>query len=231
MNIKILQLVEGAKKALGLTVIIDVFRAFSTDCYVFGNGAAKMIPVESVGEALELRKKNPDYVVMGERHGKKPEGFDYGNSPTEIENIDFKEKTIVQTTTAGTQGILNAINALEIITGSFVNLGAVVNYIRKTKFKDVSLVCMGDKGIAILDEDTMCAEFIKVSIEDKEVDFQKIKSYLKNYKSAKKFFDISKKWAPERDFELCTAINRFSFIIRVEAPGSNMVCLKKHSVL
>jgi len=231
MNIKILQLVEGAKKALGLTVIIDVFRAFSTDCYVFGNGAEKIIPIESVGEALELRKKHPDYILMGERDGKKPEGFDYGNSPTEIENIDFTGKTIIQTTTAGTQGILNAINALEIITGSFVNLGAVVNYIRKTKFKDVSLVCMGDKGIAISDEDTMCAEFIKVSIEDKEVDFQKIKSYLKTYKSAQKFFDTEKVWAPMRDFELCTAINRFSFIIRVEAPGSNMVCLKKHSVL
>jgi len=231
MDIRILQLIEGAREARGLTIIIDVFRAFTTDCFVFDNGAVKIIPVESVDGALELRKKNPDYIVMGERDGKKPEDFDYGNSPTEIENVDFKGKTIIQTTTAGTKGILNATNADEIITGSFVNTSVVVNYIKKTGFSDVSLVCMGDKGIEKSDEDTMCAEFIKDSLEGKEVDFQKIKNYLKSYKSAEKFFNDEKVWAPERDFELCTEVDRFSFIIKVEAPGSNMVCLKKHSVL
>ncbi len=45
MNIKILQLLEGAQNALGLTVIIDVFRAFTTACYAFDLGASKIIPV------------------------------------------------------------------------------------------------------------------------------------------------------------------------------------------
>ena len=34
MEIRILELIEGAKKAEGLTVIIDVFRAFSLECYL-----------------------------------------------------------------------------------------------------------------------------------------------------------------------------------------------------
>ena len=35
MKINILHLIEGAKKAEGLTVIIDVFRAFSLECYLY----------------------------------------------------------------------------------------------------------------------------------------------------------------------------------------------------
>ena len=45
MNIRILQCVEGAKEAEGLTVVIDVFRAFSTACYVMANGAERIIAV------------------------------------------------------------------------------------------------------------------------------------------------------------------------------------------
>jgi 2-phosphosulfolactate phosphatase len=44
MHIDILDLIEGAKQAQGLTVIIDVFRAFSTACYVVRNGARQIIP-------------------------------------------------------------------------------------------------------------------------------------------------------------------------------------------
>ncbi len=48
MEIKILHLINGAKQAKGLAVIIDVFRAFSTACYVFGNGAKKIIPIGDI---------------------------------------------------------------------------------------------------------------------------------------------------------------------------------------
>jgi 2-phosphosulfolactate phosphatase len=54
MDIEILHLIEGARQAKGLTVIIDVFRAFSTACYVIRNGASQIIPVGDV----ELAYKN-----------------------------------------------------------------------------------------------------------------------------------------------------------------------------
>jgi 2-phosphosulfolactate phosphatase len=54
MEIKILQLEEGARKASGLVVVIDVFRAFSTACYIMNNRADRIIPVASVEEALSL---------------------------------------------------------------------------------------------------------------------------------------------------------------------------------
>jgi 2-phosphosulfolactate phosphatase len=67
MNIKILQLLDGAKVAEGITVIIDVFRAFSTACYAVEKGIEKIYPVGNIEMAYELKKANPDYILVGER--------------------------------------------------------------------------------------------------------------------------------------------------------------------
>lgn len=82
MNIKILHMVEGAKEATGITVIIDVFRAFTVEVYLMNNGADKIIPVGDMQIAYDYKKDNPDTILVGERHGKILEGFDYGNSPS-----------------------------------------------------------------------------------------------------------------------------------------------------
>ena len=57
MNIKILHLVEGAKEAKGITVIIDVFRAFSVEAYIMNNGVGKLIPVGDMQIAYDYKKE------------------------------------------------------------------------------------------------------------------------------------------------------------------------------
>ena len=104
MDIRILHLVEGAKEAKGLTVIIDVFRAFTVETYLTRNNAAKIIPVSGVDFAFAYKEKHPDAILCGERKGIKIDGFDYGNSPSQIEHVDFTGKTVIHTTSAGTQG-------------------------------------------------------------------------------------------------------------------------------
>ena len=47
MDVQILHMIEGAKKAEGLTVVIDVFRAFSLECYLMARGAGRILPVGS----------------------------------------------------------------------------------------------------------------------------------------------------------------------------------------
>jgi len=185
MNIKILQLFEGAEKAIGLTVIIDVFRAFSTVCYIYNNNVEKIIPTDTIESVYELKKQYPNAILLGEKKGIMPEGFDYGNSPTKISQIDFKDKTIIQRTSSGTRGLIKAVNADEIITGSFVNAQAIINYIKKQNPKDVSLVAMGAGGKRIADEDQLCAKYIKNALEGKPNNFDQIKNYLKTYISAK----------------------------------------------
>jgi 2-phosphosulfolactate phosphatase len=213
MQIDTLQLIGGARQATGLTVIIDVFRAFSTACYVFAQGAYRIIPVGDLIFAYELKKKYPELLLLGEREGRMPPGFDYGNSPAEIEAVDFTNRTIVQTTSAGTQGIANAVKADEIITGSFVNAQAIVSYVRSKDPKQVSLVCMGHNAGEPSDEDTLCAQFVKDSLVGNATDFEQIRAHLRDYHSAAKFFDPEKTWAPERDFDLCLDLDRFNFVL------------------
>ena len=74
--------------------------------------------------AYNYKKKDNNFILIGERNGIILPGFDYGNSPSQIENIDFSGKTVIHTTSCGTQGIAGAINAKEIITGSLVNAKA-----------------------------------------------------------------------------------------------------------
>ena len=229
MKIKILHLIDGAKHAIGLTVIIDVFRAFTTACYVFNNGAKEIIPVGDIDTAYQLKKKNPAYLLIGEREGKKQLGFDYGNSPTKIEKVDFSNRTVIQTTSAGTQGLVSVKKADKIITGSFVNVQAVIDYIKEKNPETLSLVAMGTSGIEISDEDKFCAEYIKNSLENKLNDFTKIKEHLKKCKNARKFFNPKLNWAPKKDFDLCLSLDKFDFVLKAEHNENNQLILRKIS--
>ena len=165
MDIQILHMIEGAKKARGLTVVIDVFRAFSMEAYMFASGASKVIPIGDCDLAYHLKEENPEVILAGERHGKILPGFDTGNSPWELMDIDVKGKTVVHTTSAGTQGIANAVNADVILGGSLVNAKAIAEYIRKSGIETVSLVCMGLEALSETEEDTLCARYIKALLE------------------------------------------------------------------
>ena len=69
MNIEIYHLLEGADQAKGLAVVIDVFRAFSLECYLFSRGMQKIYAVGREETAWELKRKHPEYLMAGERGG------------------------------------------------------------------------------------------------------------------------------------------------------------------
>ncbi|MCH5262498.1 MAG: 2-phosphosulfolactate phosphatase [Lachnospiraceae bacterium] len=216
-QINILHLVEGAKQAEGLTVIIDVFRAFSLECYLYDLGVKEIRPVGTIEEAFSLSSRIQNSILIGERQGRKCDGFDYGNSPSTISKEDVAGKTIIHTTSAGTQGVVNAVGASEIITGSLVNAKAVARYIMTKHPQTVSLVCMGKAGMEPAAEDELCAEYIKSILEGKE--FSGIKQKVLNLKSnaGRHFFDQSSQDVfPEADFWMCIDYNRFPFVIKVE---------------
>ena len=228
MNIKI---VNDAKQATGLAVIIDVFRAFTVEPYLINNGAKKLVPVGDMQIAYDYKEKDNNYILIGERNGIILPGFNYGNSPSQIENIDFSEKTIIHTTSCGTQGIVNAINAKEIITGSLVNAQAIVRYIFENKIDEISLVALSRPGEHPSDEDLLCAKYIKSLLENKtisnlEEEIEKLKTT-----SGSKFFNkLKQKDFPERDFYLCTEINKFNFVLKVKKDENGNLYIEKVDV-
>ena len=206
-----------------MAVVIDVFRAFSVECYLVRNGVKKIIPVASEELAYELRRKNPGYLLIGERHGVMLPGFDYGNSPAEIEDVCFSGRTVVHTTSAGTQGLESAAGARVVLTGSLCNARAVVGYIKENHPDDeISLVCMGNNGVTEAREDELCAEYIRALLEGGEPDISGEIEALKAG-SGRRFFDAALRDVfPKRDFYLCTALDSFDFVLRFQYDGDGL---------
>lgn len=227
MKINIYHTSDGALQAKGLVVIIDVFRAFTTECYVMNNGAKQIIPIADLSKAYSLKEANQDYLLMGEQNGEKLVGFDYGNSPFEISELDFTGKTVIHISTAGTKGLNNATNASEIITGSFVNSGAIVNYIQSKQPRVVSLVCTGTANETIQDEDALCAEFIKNSLEGKDSDFDAIIKHLKQGGYIDRFLDPSIPKYPIQDVDYCLELDKFNFVLKATPSSDNLHTISK----
>jgi 2-phosphosulfolactate phosphatase len=230
MKVEILEFVEGARRAKGVAVIIDVFRAFSVGCYAFDSGAAGIIATSGVEDAIQLRKKYANSVLVGERDEKKIPGFDFGNSPTEIIQADLHGKTVIHTTTAGTQGLINATRADLLLTGSFVNAGAIVKYIKALNPSVVSLVAMGYRATVSAVEDLLCADYIRDGLFGTDtVTGQKINDLMNT--SGQRFFNPDNiKFSPPSDFFLCTMRDRFSFVLRAEPRADGNVALIKTEV-
>lgn len=123
-----------------IVVIIDVFRATSTIATALHNGAKCVIPVASVEECISIGKETANSLTAGERDGKVAPGLFYGNSPLEYPVEFIKDKTLVLTTTNGTRLLHMVKDAEAIITGSFLNLGAVCDFLIEQR-KDVLLSC------------------------------------------------------------------------------------------
>ena len=215
MIIKRLSLIGGAKQAKGLAVVIDVFRAFTTAAYVMANGAERIYPVASVDEAFRLKRLNNEWILMGERDGKKISGFDYGNSPYDIMNVDFMGHSVIQTTTAGTTGLYNAYNADEVLAGSFVIADSIVDYIKTKNPKTISLIAMGWAGKEKAPEDEALADYIELKLRDKEPDFGAMWSIIRNHSEGAKFFDPNQSVFKEEDFHCAMDINRFDFCLKL----------------
>lgn len=137
-----------------IVVIIDVLRATSTICTALYNGAARVIPVASVEECVNIGRAIGG-ITAGERDGKIAEGLVHGNSPFEYPREFIENQTLVLTTTNGTKMLHMAKDAIQIVTGSFPNITAVCEYL-VGQGQNVILGCAAWKDRVNL-EDTLFA--------------------------------------------------------------------------
>lgn len=230
MEIEVLEFIQGAGKARGVTVIIDVFRAFSVACYAYDAGALKVIATGEVQRALDLKKAYRIAILAGERNEKKIPGFDLGNSPTEIISTEMTGKILIHTTTSGTNGLIHAKDAETILTGSLVNAGAVARYIRDKNPERISLVAMGYRGEVSAEEDLLCAEIIKADLENKTISAEKLVRNLKNTSGKRFFMPENISFSPPTDFFLCTMINRFDFVLKAVRRSDGNIDLERIEV-
>ena len=215
-KVNMLHLIDGAKQAEGLTVIIDVFRAFSLENYLYDMGAELIRPIGSVEEAFKLKETTPNSLLFGERNGIKVEGFDFGNSPSSVNSEIVKGKTILHTTSAGTQGVVNATNATQILAGGLVNARAIAEYIIETQPEVVSLVSMGWNAEELAAEDELCAEYIKSILDGEDISNMDERVAALQFEGGEHFFDPETQHIfPEPDFWMCIKYDRFPYVLEI----------------
>ena len=214
MEIIIGSLLDGAKQATGAVAIIDVFRAFTTAAMAFANGASRIVMVGSVEEALSLRDTGLVQICMGEVRGDAPPGFDFGNSPFEIENVDFTGAVIAQRTGAGTQGIVAARNADHLYAVSLVTAKATAKALLSHRAQRISLVAMGNNAVMRTDEDELCALHLRNLLEGRPGSPDGVRQMILAGGEIRRFHDPSDPHHP-RDLEIALDIDRFDFAIRV----------------
>ena len=143
-----------------VVAVIDVLRASTTIAVALANGARAVMPFESSEDVATRAKafERADVRLAGERKMLPIPGFDLGNSPREYTREAVEGKTLLMTTTNGTQAITNTQGARDVIIASYVNYTAVLTMLRAALRggTDITLVCAGRERQFAL-EDAGCA--------------------------------------------------------------------------
>jgi 2-phosphosulfolactate phosphatase len=229
LEVQILRFLEGAANAQGLTVIIDVLRASSTIVTVLEKKANHIIPCGSLEESYLLKSKG--YKLIGERGGVPPLGFDYPNSPSLLYNEHIIGNKYAINTQGGSQGIVQAKKASDVIIGCFLNYSALVEYIRRSDTKLVSLVAMGHNDQAAsysAVEDEEFAKLLQARLLGRKIDIDAMFQRISQDSALAKYFDGTNDFFPKKDYEFCMQLDKFKSIPRVFRYNSLSVVRKEN---
>ncbi len=215
MNVLVDSLLEGARRSRGTTVIIDVFRAFTTAAVALSRGAVRIALTAEPEEALALRNQGVGTLCMGEVGGRRPPGFDFGNSPYELSMADVCGQTLIQSTRAGTVGVCAAPLGLPLYAASLVTARATARAIALDVPDCVTLVAMGMRGEIRTDEDEQCALYLRNLLQGRTPDPAAVATLVRASAEAGKYGDPAQPHFHAGDLELAVAVDRFDFAVPV----------------
>ncbi|MCW5850618.1 MAG: 2-phosphosulfolactate phosphatase [Anaerolineae bacterium] len=206
---------EGALAAGGLTIVIDVLRAFTTAAYAFAAGAADIVLVSTVEEAFAVRERFPDALLIGEVGGRLIPGFDLNNSPTRMRQANVAGRRLIQRTGAGTQGVVLAAGAAERVLASLVVARATVAYVQSRAPRQVSLLAT-NPAHSPYNEDDACADYLAALLTGQPTDVAATLARVRASADARELTDSLGDDFPPTDLELALAIDCFDFAMPVE---------------
>jgi len=211
MKVEKLSLLDGARKAKGTAVIIDVFRASSAIVTMIAGEAEYIIPLTSVKTATTLKIENPELILFGEVNGIPPHNYFIDNSPSYCAKNNLKNKGIALMTSAGTKGIYEAKNADEVLIGCFLNAAAIADHIKSKNPETVSLVAIGENGVKKAVEDEICSEYLASILSGKKTDFQKMKKQMLKGEGAARLRRLDLR----DDLVRCLMLDRYDVVPRL----------------
>ncbi|TMC51781.1 MAG: 2-phosphosulfolactate phosphatase [Chloroflexi bacterium] len=160
--------IDGARHAQGITVVIDVLRAFTVSAYALHGGARECRLVRTVAEARALAASTPGSVICAEEEGLPVEGIPISNSPTKIRELDLRGRVLIQRSSAGTQAVA-AVEAGDIFAASLVVARATVQACLLRNPETLTLVASADDP-----EDHVCAAYMEALIRGERPELNRL---------------------------------------------------------
>ena len=226
-------LLHGAKNARGTAVIIDVYRAFTCTPLLFSLGIRSSLLAATPQEAFKLKKEDDKLILIGEIGGAPIEGFDFGNSPSQLLDASsgtFKGRTVVQRTSSGVQGALAAMkSADEVLLGSYSVAGATANYLLASRPREVSLVAMGWDLKQLAPEDECCARYMAHLLDDRPYNHLQALHEIVFHESTQKFLRGDRSYFPPEDPILCLQRDVYDFALRARQAAGVVQVQKVYS--
>lgn len=213
---------EDCHTAQGVVIVIDVLRAFSTAAYAFSRGAREIFLVSTVDEALALKSAIPNSRAMGEVGGLRPDGFDFGNSPTHIDEADLSGITMIHRTSAGTQGVVRSQGAEIMLAASFVVANATARYVSNLAVPEVTFVITG-RSYNGGDEDLACAEYLEELLRGNQPDLKPFIKRIMESKDAFPHLDPEQRDFPFSDLEYCSQVDKFDFAMLITREDGKLI--------
>lgn len=147
-----------------VVVLIDVLRTCTVAPLLFDLGAAGLALTPSLKQA---RSSGADSALLvGERQGVPPEGFNHGNSPVLLAGAEVRHRSIVMVSENAPRWLERLANGRTLVLGSLYNAAAVAELVVGLKPHRVDLVGAGFSGEPDLD-DMVAAALIASLIEQK----------------------------------------------------------------
>ncbi len=135
-------------------LVVDVLRATSSMAVLLASGIEAIYPAGSIEEGRSRREGlegtlGRRVLLCGERHALPPEGYDFGNSPSELaealggEDPEWREAVVA--TTNGTRALLACRAARLVLAAAPLNAAAATQHALDAG-DDVLVVCSGTDG-------------------------------------------------------------------------------------
>lgn len=223
MEVTIVAGLAGAAASTGPTVVIDVFRAFTTAAHAFAAGADRIVLADDIDEALLLGKAIPGSIVMGEDRGVMPPGFELNNSPGQIaaDPARVRGRTLVHRTTAGTRCARAAFEsgAGPILGGSLVVASATAAALAEAS--RVTVVVSGLSGSAPAEEDQIAAEALAAALTGDRAPLAAAGPRVAATDRAHELEAAG--FIHPDDIRLCSEVDRFDFAMEARAEAGLLV--------
>lgn len=200
-----------------IVLIVDVLRCFTTETYLVLNGADRIYLTNDEQYCLDQKNKNPESFIIGEIGGKKIEGFDFGNSPFDIRDTNFKNKTIFHKTTNGVKFMLMANGKYNLGVGlcnADITAKYVQNLLEKEPNLNITIVSTHEHS----DDDMAVSEYLKSKIENKPIEIDSVKNRIRNSFCGQRFLQGRENFK-EEDLKICTKELELNFVLKKHMDG------------